>query len=134
MLEKAGPLDESLRKYEDWDFLIRLAQLFRFSLLDEVLVRAHWHDQGQLSRDLESSVILRKEILARQLPLYRADHLAYSIFLADLANHIAARSGKSEARQLLVKSIALTPFRVDPYLKLVLVQCDRVKMVSPPWI
>jgi glycosyltransferase involved in cell wall biosynthesis len=133
LLEKAGPLDESLRKYEDWDFLIRLAHLFRFSLLDEVLVRAHWHDQGQLSRDVESSVINRKEILARHLPLYRADNLAHSIFLADLAYHIAARRGKSEARRLLVKSIALTPFRFDPYIKFVHVQCDRVKMIPPPW-
>lgn len=132
MLEKAGPLDESLRKYEDWEFLIRLAHIFRFSLLDEVLVRAHWHDQGQLSRDAGSSVINRKKILARHLPLYKADNLAHSIFLADLGYYIAARCGKSEARRLLVKSIALTPFRFDPYVKFVHVQCDRVKLVSPP--
>ncbi len=36
LLEEAGPLDESLAFFEDWDFLIRLAQRTRFQHLPRV--------------------------------------------------------------------------------------------------
>ena len=40
-VERAGLLDERLRVYEDWDWMLRLVQRFRFSVVAEPLARVH---------------------------------------------------------------------------------------------
>ena len=39
--EAVGPFDERLRVYEDWDWVLRLVQRFRFSVIAEPLARVH---------------------------------------------------------------------------------------------
>ncbi len=39
--EAVGPFDERLRVYEDWDWMLRLVQRFRFSVIAEPLARVH---------------------------------------------------------------------------------------------
>ena len=39
--EAVGPFDERLRLYEDWDWMLRLTQRFRFSIVAEPLARVH---------------------------------------------------------------------------------------------
>lgn len=36
-----GPLDEQLRIYEDWDWMLRFAMRFRYTVLEEPLARVH---------------------------------------------------------------------------------------------
>ena len=37
-----GPLDEQLRIYEDWDWMLRFALRFRYTVLEEPLARVHF--------------------------------------------------------------------------------------------
>jgi glycosyltransferase involved in cell wall biosynthesis len=124
---RIGGFDETMRMHEDWDYLIRLARDYQFYALREVLVRVHRHEAGQLTKANKDVSGLKRRILARYQDLYRADRQAHSIFLSELGFQEALEGKKKQALALLLKSIALSPTRMDPYLKLALVGTNRAR-------
>jgi glycosyltransferase involved in cell wall biosynthesis len=124
---RVGGFDEGMRKHEDWDYLIRLAKAYQFFPLRDVLVRVHRHGEGQLTKkDLEVSQ-LRRVILERYQDLYAADPLAHSIFLSEQGCEEGVEGLKRQARRSLLKSIALAPYRLDPYVKLAMLETNRMR-------
>jgi glycosyltransferase involved in cell wall biosynthesis len=66
-VDAIGPYDESLSVCEDTDFLFRLAEMYGFETIPEVLVKIHKHNHTQLTgiENLEMRIACKEQILAR---------------------------------------------------------------------
>jgi glycosyltransferase involved in cell wall biosynthesis len=112
-----GGFDERFRGHEDWEFLIRLAEYYKFRYVDEMLARIHIHKGSKLSREYDKYAHYRKLLYDRHRRLYEDNRKAHAYFLSELASFLMVPGSRFEAQRLLLKSIALNPFRIDPYLR-----------------
>jgi glycosyltransferase involved in cell wall biosynthesis len=112
-----GGFDERFRGHEDWEFLIRLAEYYKFGYVDEILARIHIHKGSKLSREYDKYAHHRKLLYDRHRRLYENNRKAHAYFLSELASFLMVPGSRFEAQRLLLKSIALDPFRIDPYLR-----------------
>lgn len=71
VLERAGLFDPSFRRYQDWDLVIRLAQLTRFVFVEEPLVLVY-DTPGNISSVKENDARFRGEILRKHADLFAA--------------------------------------------------------------
>jgi glycosyltransferase involved in cell wall biosynthesis len=129
---RTGGFDETMRMHEDWDFLIRLARDYQFFPLREVLVRVHRHEAGQLTKANKQVSGLMRIILDRHQDLYKADRQAHSIFLSELGYQEALEGKRGQALHTLLKSIALSPTRLDAYMKFAMVWMKRARRAPEP--
>ena len=68
-LEAIGPMDEELRIYEDWDWMLRFAQRFAYTVVHEPLARVHVSGQRDpitFARSAERFLALHDAELARR--------------------------------------------------------------------
>jgi glycosyltransferase involved in cell wall biosynthesis len=114
---RIGGFDERFRNNEDWEFLIRLSECYKLGYLDEVLARVHMHEGERLSQEYDEYAHCRKLLYERHRKLYENDRIAHAHFLSELASFLMVPGSKFEAQRLLLKSIVLNPFRIDPYLR-----------------
>lgn len=54
-INAVGPFDEQLRRFQDWEFVIRLAAKFEFLFIDEPLVVAH-ETPGNISSNVDAAI------------------------------------------------------------------------------
>lgn len=113
----AGCFDENinLQSLEDWDFWIRVAKLYEFDFVPEVLVKRYLHGQqlttGVLVKKLrarETILEKHKEDLARQ-PAILADHLNRLAVLRCLNGDLRT------AKKFLIRSIIKRPLQRFAY-------------------
>jgi len=71
VLERAGLFDPSFRRYQDWDLVIRLAQITRFAFIEEPLVLVY-DTPGNISSVKENDARFRGEILRKHAALFAA--------------------------------------------------------------
>jgi glycosyltransferase involved in cell wall biosynthesis len=68
-IDQIGLYDESLVVCEDTDFLFRLAEVFEFGTIPDILVRIHQHNQSQLTSD--NNYLIRLKGKEKILERYR---------------------------------------------------------------
>jgi glycosyltransferase involved in cell wall biosynthesis len=119
-VSRIGGFDERFRNNEDWEFLIRLSECYKFGYLDEMLARVHMHEGDRLSQEYDEYAHCRKLLYERHRRLYENNRIAHAYFLSELASFLMIPGSRFEAQLLLLKSIVLNPFRTDPYLRTVL--------------
>jgi glycosyltransferase involved in cell wall biosynthesis len=131
---KIGGFDERFRINEDWEFLISLSRNYRFAYVDEILARIHFHKKkgGRISEEYHRHGQYRKLLYQLHRGLYYENREVHAAFLSELAYYLATSGHKLEAQWFLLKEIALNPFRLDPYLKTVLMYANRFE--TPEWM
>ena len=131
---KIGGFDERFRINEDWEFLISLARNYKFAYVDEILARIHFHQDkgGRISEKYDRHGQYRKLLYQLHRELYHENREVHVAFLSELAYYLATSGHKFEAQWFLLKEIALNPFRLDPYLKTVLMYTNRFEI--PEWM
>ncbi len=96
---RAGMFDESLKRLQDFDFLIRLARTARCTSTDKVLWTKCW-TAGAISDDLRNYVGATIE-LCRRHPEYAANP-RYSVGLArDMSRHLARLLARGRVADVL---------------------------------
>ena len=126
--EAAGPFDERMRVYEDWDWLLNLVQRFRYAVLPEPLARVHAGGPRSARSFAEGAeIFLAKHdaqftrVSARHRRIVRGKH-----FENVAANAYASREYRLGTRYLL-KSFAANPAQNPVRLgALLLAPCDAL--------
>ena len=124
---KVGEFDERLKMHSDWDFLIRLSSHYEFSCVREILNRDHWHEHAQITKNCSLVPEFNWIIYENNRALFQEDREARGIFFSNLAFYEGFRGSKKEAVKSLVRSISANPFRLDPYMKFVLLATNRLQ-------
>ncbi len=123
LLEEVGPMKESLRRLEDWDWLLRCTGISNIAILPDVLSRIDYRlPKGINYEDVRASVDLMKSehfVGPGILP-----SIARLRYLAALENELAAAAYKNSrfalATRHFLKSLFHFPFRsVDTLRRLV---------------
>ena len=71
VLDKAGPFDAALKRFQDWDLMIRVAQETEFIFLPEPMV-VIFATAGNISSVVENDAIARARILEKYAGLFAA--------------------------------------------------------------
>lgn len=121
---RVGGFDETMRKHEDWELLVRLAEKYRFGCVKETLVRNHKHDQGHVDKDFRDVPSVRYYIMEKHKKSYRADRLALAHFYSELAYYEGLCGMRGRALFSICRSMANRPFQRDPYIKLYLLMTN----------
>jgi glycosyltransferase involved in cell wall biosynthesis len=120
-LKEVGGFDESISWGEDWDILLRLAQICKIALLNERLTVKHEHPGVRLSHDLDGkrgtlNSFIR--IYKNNFQLFRRYPKARSSLLINMAYYQGTLADRSGARRTLIKAIIVYPFWLLPYISL----------------
>lgn len=106
VLEAAGPFDEALKRFQDWDLMIRVAQVTKFAFLPEAMV-VIYATPGNISSVVVNDAISRARILEKYADLYarRPDFAARNHYITArvwqrLGEQAKARPHLQAARRL----------------------------------
>lgn len=69
VLDKTGPFDATLKRFQDWDLMIRVAQETEFVFLPEPMV-VIFATAGNISSFVENDAIARARILEKYAPIF----------------------------------------------------------------
>lgn len=69
LFEKVNGFDESLSRFQDWDFVIRIAQLTQFCFINKPLVLAYVQNDS-ITKDYRKGIEMRKVLLDKHSSLY----------------------------------------------------------------
>jgi glycosyltransferase involved in cell wall biosynthesis len=105
-LQQAGPFDEALIGYEEWDVFVRLAAVFPFAYLDEPAAVIEKHESN-LSADLEKMVVSGVRVVDKLLggavpmddDLRQATTQKLNAMSFDAARHAFVRGDAAAARE-----------------------------------
>ncbi|KPA10797.1 Glycosyl transferase, family 2 domain protein [Candidatus Magnetomorum sp. HK-1] len=108
-IEKIGLYDETFKVCVDTEFMFRLAKKFDFSVLSQVLVKIHQHDEGQLTdiKYYHDRAAMFKRILKRNKAFIEQYQGLYEIHTKHLTNLYEIIS--KESKKLKQKAYMLDP-------------------------
>lgn len=120
VFDQIGPMNEALRRLEDWDWLLRYTAIENLAVMLEVLSRIDYRQSAGVNyAHVEDAVAImkRKHVLGRS-PLSRLSRLR---FLGTLENELAAVAYKNglygRALLQLTKSLCFFPYRSSDTIK-----------------
>ena len=120
LYQEIGPLNEDMRRLEDWDWLLRVLKVTDLAVLDEVLTVVDYYAVEEVSYDaVKSSVGLMRDAhftASRFLP-----SITRLRFLSTLENELAAAAYRNSqfgpAHWHLLKSVCYYPYRKIDYFR-----------------
>jgi glycosyltransferase involved in cell wall biosynthesis len=115
--DQVGPYDETLRRLEDWDWMLRFAQRFDVLVLPDPLATVYFNStMNRRIADKEDPVLLAlKQIEAKHLHRLSADRNMASRFRSTILFEAAAQMYRKNrfgrAAQYVLMSLWIYPFR-----------------------
>jgi len=106
--EAVGGFDEALPRFQDWDWMIRVAGQWRVEVVDEPLVRAGFAGDNVTDGHSESLVAAERRILDKHYETLRAagdDILAHRLW--HLAHVSIMQGATADGRGLLRRALAM---------------------------
>lgn len=118
--EEVGFFDEELRASVDSDFLIRIAKAFDFTVVPEVLVKAHDHDGARVRRDTRSTAAAYEAMFEKHAALLHSHPEVASrwLYKTGWLHHHCGDRAKGNA--YLWRSIKKDPSKAKVWLALLL--------------
>jgi glycosyltransferase involved in cell wall biosynthesis len=111
LLEAIGGFDEEMTRDEDWDLVIRLAQVTRFALVDEAMVRVVDHADS-VTHNVPAGLAARRQMLEKHRALIEAAPRAHAAHRRAIG-HLACLAGDTRTgRRELLAAARLRP--ADP--------------------
>jgi len=110
VLDEVGFLDISLRRYEDWDWLLRYCANYHLIAVDQPLVRVHFTPDRSAAH-IESSAlafVAKYSVPLRQFGIYR--NIVISRRWIEVASYYAREHRPVRLLYFLVKGFFLFPF------------------------
>lgn len=121
LCQRVGGFDQSLPRWNDWDFALRASQYTDFSLTSEILVHQFNWNGNQLSDDLEklqtaqSRFINKHQCLAKE---YDMERRFISRMYFGLGYSAGMTGQYTIARHSLLRAIRTYPFELEFYIYL----------------
>lgn len=119
LCQTIGGFDDSLPRWNDWDFALRASLHTDFVLVSEILVHQFNWDGDQLSDNLDKLKIAQDRFITKHQEL-AADYDMHNLFQSRMhfgLGYSAGMSGNYKlARQSLFNAIKLVPYEPEFYL------------------
>ena len=121
-VEEVGFYDETISTGQDTDYLFRLARLYDFECISEVLVKIHQHGYSQLSGTKNDLVRLgfREKILEKNMDLLTLYPKLYNIHYNVVARLCYSLKMKNKGRKTMFSIIKTNPLNLLNYADLLL--------------
>ena len=103
---RVGLFDESLPRLNDWELCIRLAQHYKFLLIDEPLVIAHI-SKDSISRDDKKLITALDIILNKHYDLFSKDKRSLGHFYINLSYSLENNKKFIESKRNIIKSLLI---------------------------
>jgi glycosyltransferase involved in cell wall biosynthesis len=119
-LERAGPFDERLRSWEDWELALRLEQTCKRIFVDEPLFLQDLTEGGGLGHAEQAQAQSLRVILDKHGAMWsaRREVMARHYFII---GHVASKyDGPGAGREYLLRSLRLRPFMARTWTALAL--------------
>ena len=119
-LERAGPFDESLPTWEDWELGLRLDRTCKRIFIDEPLFRQDHTEGGGLARAERAQASAMRLVLDKHGAMWstRREVMARQYFLIGRVE--SKYDGAGAGREYLLRSLRLRPFKARTWGALVL--------------
>lgn len=111
LLDKVGYLDTNLRRYEDWDWLLRYCSTLRLLAVDRPLVRVHFSSERSPKLiEISAAILVSKHSEElRQFGIYR--NVVISRRWMEVASYYALEHNFRKVVQYLTKGLWVWPFQ-----------------------
>jgi glycosyltransferase involved in cell wall biosynthesis len=110
LLDDIGDLDVSMRRYEDWDWLLRYAEKYRFLALDQPLSKVHFSPIRSAVHAETSAIafVSKYSEKMRQFGIYRNEMISRRWI--EVSSHYAREHNLLKSLDFLIKGFVLYPF------------------------
>lgn len=111
LLNEIGYIDTSLRRYEDWDWLLRYCSKYRLLAIEEPLARIYYTPQrpSMIIESSASTFVLKYSDEIRRFGLYR--NVVISRRWMEVASYYAHDRNVRKILQYLVKALTVYPIQ-----------------------
>lgn len=131
-VEQTGEFDEGIPAVEDWDYWIRLSQLYQITYLPEVL--GYYHDAKDDAQRKSLIVSENREarewIFRKHEKRMRAAGVAHLYLIESARRHLLPPRDSAAARELLLRAIRIQPRQTLAYLRLLRLQVKELLPTS----
>ncbi len=113
--EQSGSFDPQLKRFQDWDLWLRLAQYYRFGYLGHVLVRTYFSPDS-LSADSDTLIpaferLIRKHATGTRLGRYLVAQYWYA-----LGSYACREGQRNQGVYHFIRAVRLCPFNMTYWL------------------
>jgi len=115
-LDEIGMFDETISYMEDWDLLIRLSEKWDFEYISKPLVKYYYHDQGQLTENIEGQIVGKEALFRRYPHIFKKNKKRWSEYLLGLGLQYCQLKKMKNGRKNILKAIFADPFKTVAYL------------------
>ncbi len=116
---KVGLFDENIPYNSDFDMWIRVSKDFQFGCIEEPLTRYFIH-QKTLSSNFDLVIKGKEKILEKYAQWYVKHPKSFSREFLEIGILYCLNGNPEEGRKAYLRAVLLDPFRIKPYLILVL--------------
>ena len=117
-LDEIGLFDETISYMEDRDMWIRLSMNWEFEYISSPLIKAHVHDHGNLSQNLEGQTAGREILLERYRHLFKKNKESWGKLYVILGAQYCQLKKMKKGRKNIIKGIKIYPLNTIAYLHL----------------
>lgn len=115
VLEEAGFFDEQLPRFQDWELVIRLAQVCHFKCIDEPLVLVY-STPNNITSDNVSGLIALEKIFNKHYLLLNNQPKILSFFLYAIGHQKCLYENVKDGRSFFVKSLKTDLLNIKAYI------------------
>ena len=119
-LQEVGGYRTDLKRMQDRELWIRLAEHYQFAFLNRVLARIHVGHGPRISDDFQDRMDAQSTIYQVHKDLFWRHRKALSKYLLNYGFELLDGGRKGESRIQFIKAAIANPFRYEPYFGLVM--------------
>ena len=128
--DSVGMFDEDLSSCQDWDMWLRIAQVFEFDYVDEILVRINVHGD-QISSDYGQLIPGRTRMVQKHAKEFEKYPDIYVTHLKRVGKLHCINGTWAQSLVWFQKAVQLRPFEIVNILGWCLLELPWVKYCSP---
>lgn len=122
IFDKIGTIDEGAGTNYDNEFFLRICQNFNIRIIPEALVKYYIHGQNSSMQKISINRITALEyVLEKHESFFKKDLNIYSQLLQNIAVSYLFIGGIGRAKYFFIRAIRISPYRLNSYLKLIIV-------------
>ncbi len=117
-LDTVGGFRQDLRRMQDRELWIRLAEKYQFAFLDRVLARIHVKHGPRISDNFQDRMDAQSTIYHAHRELFWKHRKALSQYLENYGHELLAGGSVHQSRLQFIKASIADPLRYEPYFGL----------------
>ncbi|ASJ06241.1 glycosyltransferase family 2 protein [Thermococcus pacificus] len=124
--KKAGLFDPALTSSQDWDMWLRIARYYEFDYVNEIVAKYYVHGR-QISFNMKKYIPGRERFISKHKDINK-DPRIMSLHLSQMGMLLILGGNPEKGLKYVARSVAMSPFNLENYLKLMELAMDSRSM------